>query len=299
MMMNESFNQYIPDEGISLGSPTRLGLAQSVSAGGTGDTTDSGMQTALFNRLSNISPVTSQDITTLGTDLYPRDLMTYKLGQQPAGEMLNERMIDRVRPQPSVRFLPDFNINVSTIPPQLGAFEEYRQPAPDLFELDRLARNNRAMQQQEGLGRGSINPTPYISSLEGISPLNAFQSPQLFPQPVNEMMNERMNWQQSPAIQLGQSPAELQALQDMTRQSSSGYTPTNIWDYNPMWPVQSIFDSAPFPMTPGTQGFLDYQDPYFQQRLNEAYIPALSSIADGAMNANLFNAWLNLATRNR
>ena len=75
----------------------RPGLAQSVSARGTGDTTDSGMQTALFNRLSNISPVTSRDITTLGTEgfLYPRDLMTYKLGQQPAGEMVPERMADR------------------------------------------------------------------------------------------------------------------------------------------------------------------------------------------------------------
>ncbi len=78
MAMMEDFNQFIPNEEIHLGSPTLLGLAQSVSAGGTGDTTDSGMQTALFNRLSNISPVTSRDITTLGTEgfLYPRDLMT-------------------------------------------------------------------------------------------------------------------------------------------------------------------------------------------------------------------------------
>ena len=78
MAMMEDFNQFIPNEEIHLGSPTLLGLAQSVSAGGTGDTTASGMQTALFNRLSNISPVTSRDITTLGTEgfLYPRDLMT-------------------------------------------------------------------------------------------------------------------------------------------------------------------------------------------------------------------------------
>jgi len=223
----------------------------------------------------------------------------------PAGEMLQERMADRLSPQSTVQFLPDLNIDVSTTPlqsgEQFGAIEEYRQPAPDLFELNRLARNDRAMQQQEGLGIGSTNPTPYISSLEGIPPLNALQLPQLFPQPANEMMNQRMNWQQSPAIQLGQSPAELLALQDMTRQSSSGYTPTNIWDYNPMWPVQSMFDSESslFPMTPGTQGFLDLQDPLFLRRLNEGYMPALSNIANAAMYTNPFNAWLNLATRNR
>lgn len=228
----------------------------------------------------------------------------------PAGEMLQERMADRLSPQSTVQFLPDLNIDVSTTPLQALNFDysghEYqqpiaRQPAPDLFELNRLARNDRAMQQQEGLGIGSTNPTPYISSLEGIPPLNALQLPQLFPQPANEMMNQRMNWQQSPAIQLGQSPAELLALQDMTRQSSSGYTPTNIWDYNPMWPVQSMFDSESslFPMTPGTQGFLDLQDPLFLRRLNEGYMPALSNIANAAMYTNPFNAWLNLATRNR
>ena len=66
-----------------------------------------------------------------------------------------------------------------------------------------------------------------------------------------------------------------------------------------MWPVQSMFVSGRFPMTPGTQGFLDLHDPLFLRRLNEGYMPALSNIANAAMYTNPFNAWLNLATRNR
>jgi len=222
----------------------------------------------------------------------------------------------RLQAEPTVQFSPDYNISTqgNTITADFGGqpvsdFSDFegiaspsftqREPSPDLFELDRLARNARAMQQQEGLGIGSPNPTPYISSLEGIPPLNALQSPQLWPQPANEMMNGRMNWQQSPAIQLGQSPAELLALQDMARQSSSGYNPTNIWDYNPTWPVENIFDSGPFPTTPGIQGFLDYQDPLWQRRFNEGYKPALSNMANAAMYTNPINAWWDLATRNR
>ena len=51
MTMREDFNQYIPDEGISLGSPTRLGLANIVS-----NPSDGMLQAELANRLSNLSP---------------------------------------------------------------------------------------------------------------------------------------------------------------------------------------------------------------------------------------------------
>ena len=62
--------------------------------------------------------------------------------------------------------------------------------------------------------------------------------------------------------------------------------PVNPWDYNPMWPLGDLrsSDANPFPLTPGNQGFMDYKDPLFQQRWNEAYKPAaaLAAAATGA-----------------
>ena len=112
--------------------------------------------------------------------------------------------------------------------------------------------------------------------------------------PAGEMLGER---QLTP---MDQTALPMQAQADLTRTATMGTPPpiVNPWDYNPMWPVQSMFDSESslFPMTPGTQGFLDWQDPYFQHRWNTGYKPFLNRLA-GAMFPpygayNLYNQFI-------
>ena len=108
-------------------------------------------------------------------------------------------------------------------------------------------------------------------------------------QPAGEMLGER---QLTP---MDQTALPMQAQADLTRTATMGTpVPVNPWGepkrYGSKW-VDWIL-----PRTPGTQGFLDLQDPYFQHRWDTGYKPFLNNLA-GAMFPpygayNLYNQFI-------
>ena len=92
--------------------------------------------------------------------------------------------------------------------------------------------------------------------------------------PTGEMLGER---QLTP---MDQTTLPMQAQADLTRTATMGTPPPIV---NP-WSMRgdNKYGIGNLPMTPGTQGFLDLQDPYFQYRWNAGYKPFLNHLA-GAM----------------
>jgi len=106
--------------------------------------------------------------------------------------------------------------------------------------------------------------------------------------PAGEMLGER---QLTP---MDQAALPMQAQADLTRTATMG-TPAPI--ENP-WAItgDNKYGIGNLPMTPGTQGFLDLQDPYFQYRWDTGYRPFLNRLA-GAMFPpygayNLYNQFI-------